>query len=120
MHTMTLLNASGDVTIGWDDANDDAILDFIQAKMDKGYSFFIIDKGKQRPVVNNLKDARLLLQQRKVIINDDQAAKLLEDGVAKLVNSSGSTFDATKGGRAKTAKEVASNNTAVTRPLQGG
>ena len=44
MHSCTLLNITGDITISWDNSTSEELKIWIQEKLDSGHTFFIVEK----------------------------------------------------------------------------
>lgn len=129
--SMTLMNATGDFTLEWDESKAGAMERWIQKKMDEGFSFFVVERKllglvKSKKAINKISD----LKDRSVKISDDDMQRLAgDDGELFKILSEG-TVDAVqnpdKGGsintvrRARTPKEVAQNHTVAVRPIAGG
>jgi hypothetical protein len=78
-NTCTLLNVTGDVTIGWDNETSHEVKKWIQEKLDDGCHFFIIEKkfkifNKEKLV----KSAFDLPQKGEVKLKDDEASKFIK------------------------------------------
>jgi hypothetical protein len=111
--TVSLLCSLGDITIGWDAANDAQVLPAIQKMLDNKVRFFILKKSKQVEVVKITQPA----DSRKIVIPDASLQGLFASGLLTL----GSLLVAeTTGEVAHTAQEVADNDTIATQPVAGG
>ena len=115
-----MLFGHGDLKIEWEESNHDAVAAMIQAKMDAGVSFYILDprsKAKKPPLVQieNISQAT----GRNVYIRDPDIAKLVEAGLANIASFAG-VGEMKTAGKAKTADEAAKTDTIAVRPAQGG
>jgi hypothetical protein len=111
---MTVLNATGDVTIEWDAAHDDQVKAWVEALMAKGVVFFIV-RGEDQI---RLKDFARAIPERQVVLFGGTVDKMV-DGVVRPVGTPATTEIATSG-RAKTADEVVANDTIATQRAVGG
>ena len=78
-NTCTLLNITGDVTIGWDNETSTEVKKWIQEKLDEGCHFFIIEK--QFKIFNKetkVKSAFDLPKKGEVKLKDKDASKFLK------------------------------------------
>lgn len=137
--SITLLNATGDVTITWDEQNKAAILALVQEKMKEGYAFFILTPRKLLPGNKMVKLNKASPKQikkavgvvapddvvsailRKQKLDDSKVEALIADGKATLASPAGSdvaTLD--MGRRARTAEDVVNHQTAAIRRVVGG
>lgn len=143
---ITFLDASGDTTLGWEPADAEWVLPMIQKKIDEGYSFWILKPG---PVVQKIRRVSELTanDRREVIVKDTDARILLEQGRIGIVSRPAAAPPPRQGdpaepgdmprararpaaaaaegeretvGRARTAEEVANNDTVAHKPLRGG
>lgn len=129
--SMTLLNELGDSTIMWTEEHDEFWVAAIQAMMNRGVTFFIIDERNLRRPLTRAPDARTtrniammdspgaevgvkLLQ----IPGEPEASQLIEEGKAEVVKTPAGAVKTRR--RAKTAKEVASAQTVGVRQRKGG
>lgn len=120
--SIQFLNYMGDVTIVWDEDDDQKMIDLIQGYMDKGVTFFKLENRalpflpKKRVKVKSIDEIK---DDRVISLKDEKAMQLVADGVISVVQSSKDNPVATK--RLKTAKEVASSTSSMAiRPLVGG
>lgn len=74
--SMTMLNSTGDTTIAWTEDADEKMKAAIQAKIDKGYVFFIT-KPKNPEWMKRVKTAADI-KNREVLVLDDDMAKIFE------------------------------------------
>ncbi len=92
IRSLTMLNQSGDTTVTWEAANDDAMLAIIERKMAAGVSFFIApmtkagkpDKRKKAQRIDNPEQARAA---RAVSIPDSDLAKFVSDGLGDVIKA---------------------------------
>lgn len=112
--TISLLCSLGDFTLGWEPANDAAILPVIQKMIDNGVRFFIVKKkDKQVPVTKVTQAA----DSRKVTIPNESLQSLFAGGLLSI----GSLLIDTIGPEiARTAEQVAENDTVATQKVAGG
>jgi len=77
--SLTFLNASGDITITWDEHNKEKIVALIKKKMEEGYTFFTT---KKVPVLNMYRKVKVteksLPKVDSVIIDDDAFDKMVK------------------------------------------
>lgn len=131
MASTTLLNATGDFTLEWDEGRADAMEQWIDKKMKAGFSFFVVERKlfglvKKKTAITSSDD----LKERSVKISDDDMVRLasgdqdlvaiLEKGVAMPSQNpdKGSSIKTVR--RAKTPREAARNHTVGVRPIMGG
>lgn len=120
IRTLSFLTGDGDNTYGWQDADDTWVIPMIQKKMDEGYVFWIVRRNPTREV--RIRTAEEAKATRKIIIKDNDARILFEQGRIGIVSQSvaGRTEETVRERRAHTAEEAASNDTVVHRPARGG
>lgn len=114
---MNIMNDAGHTSFGWDEADDEWVLPMIRQKMAQGYVFWIVRRNPLREVqlerVDDVRDVR------HVIIRDQAARTLFEQGRIGIVADDDDDHVETVR-RARTAEEVASNDTVAHRRLGGG
>ena len=130
---ITFLNATGDVTITWDEQNKEAVLALIEAKMKEGFSFFILKprlfgllgtKQVEAQSVTELqaagsvviRDADVALLAR---LGDPDVENLVSQGQAHLARAT-NVVDLDTVRRAKSAEDVAANQAVAVRRVTGG
>ncbi len=125
MHGTTLFTGRGDVTIAWDEPDDPAILQMIEAQMRAGTAFFVIEPrlgGMAAPAKVQIHDPKDALKQRIVAMSLTGGDKILmpaiESGAARPVSTPKQPAKTRR--KATTAKEVASNETVGVRAARGG
>ena len=121
---MLLLNMTGDTTIAWDEADDEAMRAYIEAMMEKGHSFFIIEKSwfglreTKTPLthIDDLKDRTVTFE--KITTGDASMDSAFQEGLVSVAPAPKRDVETVR--RAHTADEVIRNNTVAMRPLRGG
>lgn len=118
MKTMTLLNRTGDITIGWAPEDNDKMIAMVEEKMKAGFTFFVV-KGEDHVRLRKIGD---LNGAREVILDDKGAESLFKAGKVGIVErAKGVARDVMDTIRpAKTALEVATNHTVAVRRMAGG
>jgi hypothetical protein len=113
--TISLLCSLGDITIGWNATNDAAVLPVIQQMIDNGVRFFIVRKKDKQIAVTKVTQTA---DSRKVVIPDASLQTLFASGLLTI----GSLLVAESIGPeiARTAAEVADNDTVATQKVAGG
>jgi hypothetical protein len=115
---MTLLNRTGDVTIGWTDDNHDAMVEMIREKMAQGFTFFVV-RGEDHVRLRKIED---IGTEREVVLDDSHAEALFKAGkiglVERLRTAASDTIDTIR--RAITPEDAATTNTVAIRPMRGG
>lgn len=130
---ITFLNGTGDITLTWDPANEDAMLAMIEAKMKEGYSFFIIKPrllgllGAKAVKARSIKEIRKagsvmaedgIMTGAKPMLDDNTLEAVVMSGKAKLVKPSTEQKEST--GRASSAREVVRSQSVAVRPIVAG
>ncbi len=121
MPSLTLLDASGDTTIVWDEDTEDKMLEIIQKKMDEGIVFYIVKPSRIPLIPSRNVRAKKVADIKKagaVVIKDADLDALFRDGVISTVKAPEGDLQTV--GRAKTAREVSKNHTVAVRPQRGG
>jgi len=132
MHSMILLNTSGDITISWDSENKEALENLVQSKLDKGYLFFIIEP-KFLGLFNKklkLNKGDVLKSKGKLVIPDETIDKfhIQDDDIADFLKTKNVALSVSKTPtgplettvRTDNAKTIVDNTTVVIKPIQGG
>jgi len=139
-YSMTLLNSTGDITLTWENAEDAEIKAMIQAKIDAGYCFFILEprvsflkvlgsKKKTIRDISEIKGREVVMKTKenmtgKAVLNDtfnlgDEASENLfrlgRIGIANVPEDSYNTVRKTKN-----ASEVMRNHTVVAPRIAAG
>lgn len=119
---LTLLNEAGDVTIVWDEADDEKMIAIIEKKLAEGVVFFLIEPrlgGLMPPKKTALRQADDALRQRAVSIHDEDVARFLEtSATAETMKSPEKPVRARK--RSTDPKEIAASESVGVRQLRGG
>jgi hypothetical protein len=121
LRAMTMLNELGDVTIVWEEQNDEQMEAMIQKLMDEGVTFFIIEPrfgGLVAPARRKLEDSAEAKKYRALAVPDAEVAKLIEEGKATALPTPSKPVKTVR--RGKTAKEVAKNESVGVRQRRGG
>jgi len=116
-----LSTAHGDLTIEWDDANTAAMIEHIQAMMDRGITFFKLEeqgKTRKKTVAVPL-GTTAEVSGNKVLIKDADIAQIVDAGLATIARYAG-VGDIKTVGTAKTAAEAAATDTIARQPAKGG
>lgn len=134
--SICFLNRTGDITVSWDESNEDAVLDMVAQKMKEGYSFFILKprmfglcspKKVRANSIAEVKaagavvvdDAAFDKMMSKAKVDDPQVEKALADGTMKLVSADAAgSADTVR--RATSPQEVVRNQTVAVRRVVGG
>jgi hypothetical protein len=125
MFGTTIMNGRGDLTIAWDQEDDEAILNMIESKMKEGFTFFIIEPrlgGMASPSKTEIADPKNTLPNRivsmKLADGDRAVAGLIEAGAVKPVPQPEKPVRGAR--KAKTAREVAKGESIAVKPARGG
>jgi hypothetical protein len=119
--SLTLLNATGDITLTWTPDRDGEFKAMIEKKMQEGWSFFIVKPAmfglvKRTVALANTDD---IGENRTVILKDkDAEALFLKGGVEITTIRDLNKIDTDR--RSKDPEEVVNNHTVAVRPLRGG
>ncbi|MBC8737130.1 hypothetical protein F6X40_09955 [Paraburkholderia sp. UCT31] len=132
---ITFLNSTGDVTLTWDEQNEERILAMVEEKMKAGFSFFVL-KPRILGIPGNSKKRLKSIEQAKkaghVVVPDnavDQVMNLgdkaleqaVASGDAKLVSSGTATgTNVVSIGRARKPSDVVGKQTLAVRPIAAG
>jgi hypothetical protein len=134
--SITWLNMTGDISVTWDEENRDAVIALVEAKLQEGYSFFILKPrffglfGQAKQPVTSIDQVKAA---GSVVIPDSEAKRILERtrvndaavetaiarGKLHLVSSSKLT-DIETVRRARSAQEVVKHQTVAVRRIAGG
>lgn len=139
-YSMTLLNSTGDITLTWDDADDEAMRKMIQAKIDEGFSFFILETrpsflkllGKKKVHISDvakirenkitleadMADARVLFGNADFKMGDAVAEKLFKEGKVSIANMPQTNYSTVKKSRDTT--EIMKSHTVATPRIVAG
>lgn len=150
MSKCTILNLTGDVTISWDDNNNEDVKKWIESKLEEGCTFFIVEKKLGFiPMKKKVSNVSSLPNNGEVKISDEDAKQFFVPQkpkmAKKLPSNSGNTLKlgdfgaeqlVNKGAAkplpkeesvshkvkkvAKTAQEIMTNDTMCARRMVGG
>jgi hypothetical protein len=112
---MTLLNGSGDVTLTWEESSDQAMRDFVARKMAAGFTFFIVEGGRDVRV----KDVAEVGDRKSVVLSDAEAQRLFDEDIVEVAEME-SRGEFRTSGRARTPEEAVAHDTVVARQIVGG
>lgn len=137
-NTCTLLNITGDVTIGWDSENSKEIKKWIQEKLDDGCTFFLIERKmiflKKEIEVHDVdslpekgfvkvsdsdSDKFLKIKKNDVSFGDSKTNELVKNNYASHVKKENNNKHNVKK-VSKDVSEIASNHTICSRRMMGG
>jgi len=137
--SLTLLNSTGDITLTWNDYEDEAIKKMIQDKINQGYCFFIMepkvsfmkflgDKKKTIKDISEIKERKVIMQTKsnldhKAFIDNfkfgDQAAeKLFLDGKVGVVNVPQTSYNTVR--KTKDVNEIMKHHTVAAPRIVAG
>ena len=117
---LMFLNCFGDVTLTWEEQDDEKMKKHIQKLIDEGHMFFIIKKKflifNKEVQVNCSKE----INNNKVLIKDDKMAGILLDVKnAKLASKDkDDSYDVVKG--SKNPEEIVKSQAVCIKPSRGG
>lgn len=113
---MQVMDQHGHTSFGWDAEDDQWVLPMIRRKIDEGYVFWIVQRRPLREVqLTSIED---IGENRHVIIRDDSARVLFEQGRIGLAQDDDTEVETIR--RARTAEEVVANDTVAHRGMRGG
>jgi hypothetical protein len=119
--SLSILNEMGDVTLFWDEENDEEVIGYIRDQIKKGVSFFEI---KQLPIIPIKYKSKVSdpgeIKGRTVDVKDKDLNKLIADGKLQLGKRKGQEKQIEGEQRISTAEEVVKRNTVGVRQLVGG
>jgi hypothetical protein len=116
-----MLNESGDITLVWEEGQDDAMAAIIQKKMDEGCAFYIIEPrlgGLAAPARTRLKDFDDALRHRALSIPDEDFAQFAGMGNGMVVKTPSAPVKKTR--RSKDSKEIAKSESVGVKARKGG
>lgn len=119
--SLTMMNQDGDLTMIWDGEADAEMERIIAEKMKQGVTFFIVEPrffGLLPPKRTELAKAKDANKHRALSVRDDDLAALVQSGAVSVVK--GPDAPVKSRGRAKSAKEAATNHTVSVQPKKGG
>ena len=120
MGKITFLNCLGDVTITWNENEDEMMKKHVQKMLDEGHIFFIIKRSclifKNKVVVENVSD----ITDKSLIIKDEKLASILLDVKSgkTVKQESEDKYDVVKA--STEAEEIVKSEVVCMRPAKGG
>jgi hypothetical protein len=116
---MILLNATGDVTIGWDESQNSEMKDMIQRKLVEGCSFFIIEKKcfglfSKKLKIRSVHD----IKGNEITIADESLSELFKDGKLSAGKTPHMSYDTA--GYSTDPDEILNNDTLVVNKIAAG
>ena len=114
--SMTLLDASGDTDLEWSKDSDKQMIKAIQAMLDKGYSFFLVNPRNEEYMKRVKKAADIT--KRKVRMLDDHLAEMFLGIDVNVTRNMDEEITTTK--RSTNPNEIAKSKSVATKPLRGG
>ncbi|CAH7429198.1 conserved hypothetical protein [Vibrio chagasii] len=126
--TCTMLNGSGDLTLSWSPDEHEAMLEFVQTKLDDGYVFFEVERNKrffgliETSRKRFIKDAKAI-KGREVLmkdVHDREAAKALSEGIAAVSKTPTQEEAIQTVKPLRKAEEIVNSNTVMLAPVFGG
>lgn len=120
LHSTTLLNSMGDITIAWTPDRDAEVKEMIAKKMKEGYTFFIVTPsfmGKKRETLK-IRKVGDIGDLHSITVKDEDADKLIQAGIVGMITTTDDHFEA--GRVARSADDAVQNHTVATRPPRGG
>lgn len=136
--SMTLINVTGDVTLTWEAEQDKKMRELVQAKLDEGYGFFIMEPrfkflnflGNKKIHITDTKqikgnsvtmeteeDAQKILFQ-KIKLGDKKAEEVFLGGIVSIANVPQNNYSTSK--RTINVEEIIHSHTVVTNKIAGG
>ena len=120
MHSMTMLDQTGDTTIVWDEDTEQSLLPIIEQKMKAGVIFYII-KPRKFPLLPPKKvRAKSIFDIQKAgaaVIKDEALSDLFQRGKVQTVSGEGA-IEVVK--KATSAAEVSRSHSVAVKPERGG
>lgn len=139
-YSLTLLNSTGDITLTWENSEDAEIKAMIQAKIDAGYCFFVLEPrvsflkvlGNKRKTirdVSEIKTREVVMKTNETVkastvlkdtfkIGDGDSDKLFKLGKIGIANVPESTYNTVR--KTKDANEIMKNHTVATPKISAG
>ena len=122
MGSMTLLNETGDVTLSWNKDQDERMRAMIEAKLKKGYTFFVIKRfcgfkihQRKLKALADLKPS-----EREVVLKDEDIALALEDNSEGIFIDKAPEGDMSDAELVKEVDKIVKEDTLAVRPIAAG
>jgi hypothetical protein len=132
--SITFMNSTGDITISWEKDKESEILALVQAKIDEGYTFFLLKPraggllGTKKVPAESVEEIRAAgsfvapdALAKSVVMNlgDNAVSKVVENGSAR-VTSIGKNKSMESVGTSRNAQEVVRSNSVAVKQIVGG
>lgn len=139
-YSMTLLNSTGDITLTWEDEQEEAMKAMIQKKIDQGYAFFILEPrsgflkllGRKKVTIKDVSQiksnhvtmdtddetAKILFKEVDFQLGDELADKLFKSGKVGIANVPQSDYSTVR--KTKDVKEIMKSHTVATPRIVAG
>jgi hypothetical protein len=132
--SITFMNSTGDITISWEKDKEEEMLALVQAKLDQGYTFFLLKPraggllGTKKVPVESIEEIRAAgsfvapdALAKAVVMNlgDDVVSKAVQNGNAH-VTAIGKNTSMESVGSTRNAQEVVRSNSVAIKPISGG
>lgn len=132
--SITFMNSSGDITISWEKDKETEMLALVQAKIDEGYTFFLLKPraggllGTKKVPVDSIEEIReagsfvapdALAKSVVMNLGDEAVSKAVQSGTAH-VTGIGKDKSMASVGVSRNAQEVVRSNSVAVRPISGG
>lgn len=132
--SITFMNSTGDITISWEKDKETEMLALVQAKIDQGYTFFLLKPraggllGTKKVPAESIEQIRAAgcfvapdALAKSVVMNlgDDAVSKAVQSGNAH-VTAIGKNTSMESVGTSRNAQEVVRSNSVAVRPISGG
>jgi hypothetical protein len=120
---LSILNGTGDTTLGWTEDQDATVAEWVRAYMEAGYTFFFVNPSGQEIRLKSFDEAKAA--GRKIVLGSKDSDEILwNTGIGLVDFPEGNPADQGEietTGRAKTPEEVASAPaTVAVPPARGG
>lgn len=119
MSSITLFNSMGDVILTWDKENEETIIRYIEAKMKKGYTFFLIEKKDGIDVLTPTTNIERMKEAKTVRMGEDEDP-LIDAGTVQLARQTDPSRTEQLGPPVKNARDVVKNDTVAVKRIVGG
>jgi hypothetical protein len=114
-HT-TLFNHLGDITIAWDESDQEEMVALISKMMEQGVVFFEVEDNRPVKVLNNAHEAK-----NELSVLDETFGRMVDAGIIKQAkNSSNEDGEVRTKGIISSPNEAVNKNTIGFKPAAGG
>lgn len=139
IYSTTILNSTGDITLTWNDYEDEEIKKMIKSKIEEGYCFFVMEPkvsflkflGEKKTTirdVNKIKDRKVIMKTTSNLdhksisetfkFGDKYAEKLFTNGNIGVVNVPASNYNTIR--KTKDVNDIMTNHTIATPRIAAG